>query len=80
MSDDKKPKPTGGQCHPVAYIEEHGYGPVHQVEWGATLRDKFAGDALIGILSSEGDTITSPSWAAARAYKIADAMIEARGT
>ena len=48
---------------------------------GMSLRDWFAGQALAGLLASEGGSdcgfYTAPA-AAARAYDIADAMLAAR--
>lgn len=46
---------------------------------GMTLRDWFAGQALAGMLASEaGIPPYSNSWAAERAYQMADAMLAAR--
>jgi len=46
---------------------------------GMTLRDWFAGQALVGMLASKaGIPPYSNSWAAERAYQMADAMLAAR--
>ena len=66
--------PTGGPAFPQSTT----IGAVSETVGGMTLRDWFAGQALSGLLSSDGST----SWEryAASAYKAADAMIQARGT
>jgi hypothetical protein len=56
-----------------------GYSPHNQ--YGMSLRDWFAGQALVGMLASEGGTdcgFYAPRAAADRAYQMADAMLEAR--
>ena len=46
---------------------------------GMTLRDWFAGQALAGMLASEaGIPPYANSWAAERAYQMADAMLAER--
>lgn len=48
-------------------------------DWGMTLRDWFAGQALAGIASISNDNFSlSPEDEAAWAYQRADAMIAAR--
>lgn len=42
------------------------------------LRDWFAGQALSGMLASEGENSYRPEWAAERAYLMADAMLDMR--
>ena len=55
---------------------EAGYEP----HYGMILRDWFAGQALVGMLASEaGIPPYANSWAAERAYQMADAMLAARG-
>lgn len=43
-----------------------------------TLRDHFAGQALVGLLASLYRGPTTPAELAARAYELADAMLETR--
>ena len=45
---------------------------------GMSLRDYFAGQALIGYLSSPGDSVVSYTECASIAYMQADAMLKAR--
>ncbi len=68
-----------------------GYTQYPCAEDGMTLRDYFAGQALIGVIQSSGlsridktdepwtkEGITYNQWASQAAYKIADAMLAAR--
>jgi hypothetical protein len=55
----------------------------HRWEDGMTLRDYFAGQALVGLLATGEDYHDNNygdgwNWFAAAAYNLADAMIEAR--
>ena len=51
----------------------------HRGEWGMNLRDYFAGQALMSMLSPVQDiTEGTPKRAAELSYKFADAMIKAR--
>lgn len=77
-------KNTGGPAFPQA---EYGATEGTMGSWdyflksftgGMTLRDWMAGMALQGMLSSETG-VTMPSEYAELAYKIADAMLKARG-
>ena len=65
-------KDTGGPAFPATNY--HG----HKLE-GMTLRDYFAAKAMLGVLASlqEGDDFNERGceWA----YKVADAMLKARG-
>lgn len=45
---------------------------------GMTLRDWFAGQELAGIGASDPDWVGTPEQIAARAYRVADAMLKAR--
>ena len=58
-------KPDGGQAFPDAS------------EFGMSLRDYFAGQALIGILSETGSDMNDDVLSR-RCYEIADAMLNAR--
>lgn len=60
---------NGGPAWPVAH---DGF-----YKQGMTLRDWFAGQALIGILSGHEDP-TETAFCAELAYKLADAMIAER--
>jgi hypothetical protein len=66
MSADIK---TGGPAFPSADFEQHEYT-------GMTLRDYFAAKAMQAFLSAEKTDF--PEQAAAWAYQVADAMLEAR--
>lgn len=67
--------------------EQHG-GPAFPVdsqtgnmeEWrmGMSLRDYFAGQALIAICYADGLPKGLPEWIAASAYEISDAMLKER--
>lgn len=61
---------TGGPAHPIEG------GQMQARQEGKSLRAWFAGQALAGLLASEGETLTPPKAAAIRAYAYADAMIE----
>ena len=67
-------KDTGGPAFPAT--NHHG----HKLE-GMTLRDYFAAKALQGILTATltPNTVWSQDAAAETAYKVADAMLKARG-
>lgn len=75
MDDDK----DGGQAFPRAISADAKNSLNHGMP-GMTLRDYFAGQALIGILGSrqgfliDVGTEDAPEWA----YQVADAMLAAR--
>ena len=56
---------------------EHGHGG-HYEQDGMSLRDWFAGQALVGILSTYSDDLVAWEKVSHRAFGIADAMITAR--
>jgi hypothetical protein len=62
--------------NPPAFPRDHR----HLGHNGMDLRDWFAGQALSGILASEGNGVGAypPDWAAERSYILADAMLAAR--
>lgn len=62
----------GGPAFPNA-DEGQGWGSS-----GMSLRDWFAGQALVGIISAEGEERTGSPIAAHRAFEISDAMLAAR--
>jgi hypothetical protein len=72
----------GGPSYNTAYANPHtaGYGagyytaPVYTQSNGMTLRDYFAGQAVIGLQARYDYPV-----AAEKAYRIADAMLKARG-
>lgn len=61
----------GGPAFPVASAE------AQQLEFGMSLRDWFAGQALVGLLS-QTDRAVSANGIAVEAYIVADAMLAAR--
>lgn len=74
MSDQKD---DGGPAFPEIKLQPSGWA---DVSGGMTLRDFFAGQALVGIAgphSADGFTL-SPSDSAAWAYEVADAMLAER--
>lgn len=90
--EHNKYKNTGGPVYPsivsnstendmIGFVGEV-IKPGHQVQYGGmTVRDYFAAAAMQGVLSN-GNTILNEGWMkglAKGAYKIADAMLEARG-
>ncbi|MEB6855685.1 hypothetical protein NA898_07130 [Proteus cibi] len=68
---------TGGAAFPVPATELHG------TTTGMTLRDYFAAKAMQGMLSNEQckpfDMSFSEEYHANCAYRMADAMLKARG-
>lgn len=70
----------GGSAFPrngFTYMDSHGLTRVHDNSEGMSLRDWFAGQALIGLLAnhhSDGDYDTTPI----SAYRMADAMLAER--
>jgi hypothetical protein len=78
----KTPSNDGGMAFPTWFPEEH-YGTGYR---GMTLRDYFAGQALVGDLASQSVEVgiygtNSGGWqkhAAENAYILADAMLAAR--
>lgn len=74
-------KDNGGPAFPLV-IEEDGC--LTQVHHGMTLRDWFAGQALVAIVQTCKDDFREvgedfPQMFARKAYACADAMLEARG-
>lgn len=53
---------------------DEGRGP----QGGMSLRDYFAGQAMIALMEAALTTITSPSFLAQSAYQMADAMLAER--
>lgn len=51
-----------------------------RIEGGITLRDYYAAAALTGILSNPDTPQNTPYYVSADAYRLADAMLEARGS
>jgi hypothetical protein len=49
-----------------------------KIEGGITLRDYFAAIAMNGILSNPNTPANTPYYVSSDAYRLADAMIEAR--
>jgi len=66
----------GGPAFPVLELDQVT-GHIHAQHMGMTLRDYFAGQALAGMMSvPSGD---DPIATAVYAYRIADALLAARG-
>ena len=74
-----KPK-TGGPAFPeIRIINGDNYNAPRKCYYpGQTLRDYFAAKALAGVLANQYSRKLKPSVIAAFAYKLADAMLEAR--
>ena len=77
---------TGGPAHPINPDTAASYkGMPYEQFMGMSLRDWFAGQALIGLLSSpsvpryKGEVVESEAHYAAMAYAAADAMLKQRG-
>lgn len=64
----------GGYAFPCGPDDKAGWS----AEYGMSMRDWFAGQALVGIISAEGGERTGSPIAAYRAFELADAMIAAR--
>ena len=69
----------GGFAFPVSETRFQGGALKQEAEYGMTLRDYFAANAMQGNLASmvEGQEF-NPSMGAEWAYKVADAMLKAR--
>lgn len=71
----------GGPAFPVAYQHERG-GTLHAQEWGGmTLRDYYAGQALVGLLAGDPgrlNLIYAEEDIARKSNALADAMLRAR--
>ena len=70
-------KDTGGSAFPFARFDQGGKVDWANIHEGMTLRDYFAGQALISAMQNHNAWATSRD-IAQNAYHIADAMIEAR--
>lgn len=55
------------------------YDNLREFSRGMSLRDHFAGQALQGLLTTPGSVHQSEKVVAEKAYKLAEAMMEARG-
>jgi len=71
---------NGGPACPLSVHPEHGYGPAASVQDGMSLRDYFAGQALVGLRASGIPDERRETYAAVAdaAYRSADAMIAER--
>ena len=71
----------GGPAFPVVH-EQYDYGYEQkmpkQVAPGMTLRDYFAANAMVRIMSYDKDGVMSPETLASASYRLADAMLRAR--
>jgi hypothetical protein len=78
---------TGGPAFPCDEVIEYGNGPRQITNSGMTLRDYFAAKAMQAWLSRQPDPLPAPQWFgrghedidARSCYRIADAMLAARG-
>jgi hypothetical protein len=70
----------GGAAFPVldGYGLEDGSSQLQNRYFGMSMRDYFAGQALIGLLSNPNYTMPGVERSGIMPYKIADAMITAR--
>lgn len=71
-------KGTGGPAFPVTFEGGSNNGDAPFFHEGMTLRDYFAGQALVGIVSNHIDHETMSAKVANICYRYADAMMEAR--
>lgn len=69
---------NGGPAFPRPYFEHPTNGEHSLAQEGMSLRDYFAGQALGGIIASEGESRIPSDIVAKRAYELADAMLTAR--
>ncbi|SCM71599.1 conserved hypothetical protein [uncultured Pleomorphomonas sp.] len=69
---------NGGPAFARAYFEHATTGEWSPAQDGMSLRDWFAGQAVGGIVASEGESRTPSDIVAKRAYELADAMLTAR--
>lgn len=67
----------GGSAFPGQPKDAQGY-PIAPMEYGMSLRDWFAGQALTGLLPQPAEPEYGPLHFAKASYAMADAMIEAR--
>ena len=73
-------KPSNPPAFPVVETATNGYGSEYEmVTPGMTLRDYFAGQALIGLLVSDTAFRTDCDSYANQAGKLADAMLKEKG-
>ncbi len=74
-------KETGGPAFPIPVVSQNqatGETSIWQTEGGMTLRDYFAGQALIGMVSRAYRADGESGIVAASCYKFADAMLAER--
>lgn len=70
-------KNDGGSAFPIQYSTTRNGNRITFISDGMSLRDWFAGQALAGMLSSDGRP-TGDQAKAEWAYDLADAMLKAR--
>ncbi len=71
--------PDGGPAFPSPMQDDRDCAPRHTSGYGGmTLRDWFAGQALVGIMASGKGTSNVEVWGAPHAYALADAMLVER--
>lgn len=77
-------KNNGGPAYPYVIVTKSdgttGAPIQHEVSVGMTLRDYFAGQALVGVVSNPRDysEVKDAISAASFSYEVSDAMLEAR--
>lgn len=82
MSDEKKPNfpEQGLYAFPHSIVVPDGIGGHHYSACaGMSLRDYFAAQALVGIVSAKKGGWDGPEEDSKKAYQYADAMLAARG-
>lgn len=76
MSD----KPENPQAFPIKYTSKHRGAEIvaQDIHLGMTLRDYFAGQALVGTISATFAETWGPEHIAGQCYYLADAMLKER--
>jgi hypothetical protein len=78
LRGQKMTKETGGPAFPIVQDACPGVHSGGVESWGLTMRDYFAGQAMSGCLPGSAFSTGELQMKAQWAYRMADAMIEAR--